>query len=41
MSNFTFSRRAALFGAAALPMIRVAQGQSKTEIRRDFEQQSG
>ena len=29
MSNFTFSRRAAMLGAAALPMIRVLQGQSR------------
>ena len=29
MSNFTFSRRAAVVGAAALPMIRVLKGQSK------------
>jgi N4-(beta-N-acetylglucosaminyl)-L-asparaginase len=29
MSNFSFSRRAAVFGAAALPVIRVLKGQSK------------
>ena len=29
MSNLTFSRRAAMIGAAALPMIRVLKGQSK------------
>jgi len=29
MGNFTLSRRAAMFGAAALPAIRVLQGQSK------------
>ena len=29
MSNYTFSRRAAVIGAAALPMIRVLKGQSK------------
>jgi len=29
MSNFTFSRRAAVLGAAALPVIRVLKGQSK------------
>jgi len=32
MKGLTLSRRAALFGAAALPMIRVAQSQSRPKL---------